>query len=793
MAKTPSSGTSGSNSEGKSFKKAAAASRKATTRKRDTLISLRKSMDDITARLNQADNLTQQSVSSLQNAFSVLEKRVNNESSVNKAALTKRVDQLTQHLTGLIAQTRSGVAQDLRQAQNNPSLERLQKAINTAEARLAQAELTQASALTKVNRHIADLARAIDARLSQDLSARNQAFADVNNDFVSLEQRTDARIKEIEQSSAAAIIRIGEHVVSLSHDFKERTENNTQAISAKMSTIALKTQREFEDYRSQVERRIESLEENQRNLDSYMDRSLSSFTTRIDNLEYGLTAVAPPATAPMPPNSLAPAPAPIYDDPFSPDVEAAPLTAMHDQPLTLETTQISPQLKLVPEPSPVRPEPVRAPKPFMSAPPAAAAPLMPSAPTEFIPEAYIPNSPANMAAAQTPLIQDIVPVPPQSYTPPASPTSGPQLYVASDSLAISEETPNASDMAVADLIGDDDLPYEDPAYAEHVSGADMKRPGAFDLKRKAPSSTPKISKRNLGVGVMALMVATVGYFALRGFIDRDAQTSAESSESQSLFVEQIESGSAPIAHAQNDTAISSATAPAIGEYEDNRGVDVADGSITATTLEAAAESGDPVAEFQLGLSRLQAGQTKQAVQLIRASANKGQPAAQYRLAKLYEAGEGVTADAEMARQLTERAATNGNRIAMHDLALYYAEGRGGVETNIKTAASWFEKAAQRGVVDSQYNLGVLYESGQGLPKNLTEAYIWYSIAAAQGDQFARKHIDLLKQQLSAADLKRAENASRALPRLLSTKRQMAFLRMCLGRGQHHKKKRAPIS
>ena len=106
----------------------------------------------------------------------------------------------------------------------------------------------------------------------------------------------------------------------------------------------------------------------------------------------------------------------------------------------------------------------------------------------------------------------------------------------------------------------------------------------------------------------------------------------------------------------------------------------------------------------------------------------------------------------MARQLTERAATNGNRIAMHDLALYYAEGRGGVDADLQAAAKWFEKAAERGVVDSQFNLGVLFESGQGLPKNVNDAFVWYSIAAAQGDQFAKTRIDVLTPTLDQADL-----------------------------------------
>jgi len=112
----------------------------------------------------------------------------------------------------------------------------------------------------------------------------------------------------------------------------------------------------------------------------------------------------------------------------------------------------------------------------------------------------------------------------------------------------------------------------------------------------------------------------------------------------------------------------------------------------------------------------------------------------------------VTQDAELARQLTERAARNGNRIAMHDLALYFAEGRGGVQADLETAAKWFEKAAERGVVDSQFNLGVLFESGQGLPKNLTDAFVWYSIAATQGDQFAKQRVAVLSDTMDAGDL-----------------------------------------
>src|SRR5579863_4824826 len=40
--------------------------------------------------------------------------------------------------------------------------------------------------------------------------------------------------------------------------------------------------------------------------------------------------------------------------------------------------------------------------------------------------------------------------------------------------------------------------------------------------------------------------------------------------------------------------------------------------------------------------------------------------------------------------------------------------------------------AARGVVEAQYQLGFIYETGQGLPQNFVEATRWYTKAAEQG-------------------------------------------------------------
>ena len=76
---------------------------------------------------------------------------------------------------------------------------------------------------------------------------------------------------------------------------------------------------------------------------------------------------------------------------------------------------------------------------------------------------------------------------------------------------------------------------------------------------------------------------------------------------------------------------------------------------------------------------------------------------------------------------------------------------------IRTASQWFRKAADRGVADSQYNLGILYARGIGVDQNLAESYKWFALAAQQGDQDAGKKRDdvagrLDQQSLVAARL-----------------------------------------
>ena len=85
-------------------------------------------------------------------------------------------------------------------------------------------------------------------------------------------------------------------------------------------------------------------------------------------------------------------------------------------------------------------------------------------------------------------------------------------------------------------------------------------------------------------------------------------------------------------------------------------------------------------------------------------------------------------DYETARELYHHAATDGmNGYARLQLAKIYEEGLAG-EPNPA-------EAAKGGNAYAQYQMGLLSESGEGVPRDLDQAREWYTLAS-QGDMLA---------------------------------------------------------
>ena len=72
---------------------------------------------------------------------------------------------------------------------------------------------------------------------------------------------------------------------------------------------------------------------------------------------------------------------------------------------------------------------------------------------------------------------------------------------------------------------------------------------------------------------------------------------------------------------------------------------------------------------------------------------------------------------------TKKAAEGGDAIAQFNLGAMYDNGQG-VPQDVAEALKWYRLAADQGQADAQFNLGVMYYNGQGVPKDLIEAYAW---------------------------------------------------------------------
>ncbi len=59
-----------------------------------------------------------------------------------------------------------------------------------------------------------------------------------------------------------------------------------------------------------------------------------------------------------------------------------------------------------------------------------------------------------------------------------------------------------------------------------------------------------------------------------------------------------------------------------------------------------------------------------------------------------------------------------------------------------TALQEFRPLAEQGNAYAQYNLGIMYEIGQGVPQDYAEAVKWYRLAAEQGDAYAQTILGL---------------------------------------------------
>ena len=77
-----------------------------------------------------------------------------------------------------------------------------------------------------------------------------------------------------------------------------------------------------------------------------------------------------------------------------------------------------------------------------------------------------------------------------------------------------------------------------------------------------------------------------------------------------------------------------------------------------------------------------------------------------------------------------------------------------------TALHEYRKAAEQGDAAAQYNLGLMYANGRGVPQDYVEAHKWLNLAATQGIKPAFENRNLVAKEMTPADVSLAQELAR---------------------------------
>ena len=127
---------------------------------------------------------------------------------------------------------------------------------------------------------------------------------------------------------------------------------------------------------------------------------------------------------------------------------------------------------------------------------------------------------------------------------------------------------------------------------------------------------------------------------------------------------------------------------------------------------------------------------------------------------MYENGQGVPQNNAEAVKWYRLAADQGLAQAQFNLGVMYDDGRGVPQDDVQ-AVQWYRLAADQGHARAQLNLGVMFGTGQGVKQDHVQAHKWFSLAGTGGMEDGRKGRDILAKQMTPAQIAEAQRLARA--------------------------------
>ncbi len=722
-------------------------------------------------RLDAAQGQTSEALRNLERSFAGLDQRLRAaETRPESAGEASRFEKLAETLARQMDANRTEMMRRLETAESEGRMARIETAVQSLGEQARAAEQRAAQGIDAMGREVLRIAQNLDsrvdkmetvgdARLGKFEHALTKTLSDkIASDMGRYGQAIEHRLNRADDQHAIALEKLGVEITRISDRLTDRIAQSERKSAQALEDIGRRMGEGADRIEQRYDRASGELAERMRLSEERTAKLLAEARETLDQRSAASVELPPPPPIPEPaaradaefgqPDWRAAAfpgegfaspgfdPAPAADgwsiDPLSPDLAPFP------QAPAADAAEPEPSFDTLPrrfEPAPPAATTAAEPTPFAAAPfggfggadvsdaldaiaettpePASGPAPFSAALAEAYPSARTFDDGADDYAAET------------EFVDPRRLRAGISAGAAAGRASTTNDAINAARAAM-------NTPQaETPPRA--AFGLGLKKGGKSRLQERLD----KQASRDNGTVKKAFLASVTGMAVIGGLYATGRLTGYDMLDvGRLLDGSAAETGTTPIAA----LAISPADAP----------LDAAPADATeAQTL------------FAQAIEQLDRGDAGGVETLTRA-ANLGEPQAQLKLAGLYQSGEnGVTADAEESRLWARRAAEGGDPRGMHAFGMYLFDGVGGAR-NRPEALEWLKKAADRGLVDSQYNVARIYENGdEGIAPNPTQAYRWYLIASRAGDPQAQAAVDRLAPTVPAAQRQTARAQAEA--------------------------------
>ena len=104
-------------------------------------------------------------------------------------------------------------------------------------------------------------------------------------------------------------------------------------------------------------------------------------------------------------------------------------------------------------------------------------------------------------------------------------------------------------------------------------------------------------------------------------------------------------------------------------------------------------------------------------------------------------------------------AENGDADAQYNLGIMYRKGEG-VPQDYKEAVRLYRLAAEQGLADAQNNLANRYYYGEGVNKDIVYAHMWKNISASNGYEPAKEELKIIEKKMTSSHISEAQRLAR---------------------------------